>query len=57
MGTACGDIIGTVYEGHKTKQIDFPPPLFCSRSRLTDDTVVSSECKALQNTFLTKLQK
>lgn len=37
MGTICGDIIGSVYEGHMTKQIDFP--LLCSRSRYTDDTV------------------
>ena len=37
VGTICGDIIGSVYEGRKTKNIDFP--LFSSRDRFTDDTV------------------
>lgn len=36
-GTICGDIIGSVYEGHKTKRLDFP--LFGGRNRFTDDTV------------------
>lgn len=40
LGAVCGDIIGSYYESHSTKyHYDFP--LFCSESRLTDDTVCS----------------
>lgn len=39
MGAICGDIIGSSYEGRKTKQFDFN--LFTSRSRFTDDTVMT----------------
>lgn len=39
MGTICGDIIGSWYESHKTKNYDFN--LFTEKSRFTDDTVCS----------------
>lgn len=39
MGAICGDIIGSWYESHKTKNYDFN--LFTEKSRFTDDTVCS----------------
>lgn len=39
MGAICGDIIGSAYEGHKTKRFDFN--LFTPRSRFTDDSVMT----------------
>lgn len=39
MGAICGDIIGSCYEAHKTKNYDFN--LFSEKSRFTDDTVCS----------------
>ena len=37
IGTVCGDIIGSAYEFHKTKDMNFK--LFTPRSKFTDDTV------------------
>ena len=39
LGAIAGDIIGSVFERHGTKRSDFP--LFSSRSRFTDDTVLT----------------
>lgn len=39
MGAICGDIIGSCYEAHKTKNYDFN--LLSEKSRFTDDTVCS----------------
>ena len=39
IGSVCGDIIGSAYEFHKTKNIDFE--LFTPRSTFTDDTVMT----------------
>ena len=39
MGAICGDIIGSAYEGRKTKRFDFQ--LFTHKSRFTDDTVMT----------------
>ena len=36
IGAVCGDIIGSAYEFHKTKDMNFK--LFNSRSKFTDDT-------------------
>ena len=36
IGTVCGDIIGSAYEFHKTKDMNFK--LFTPRSKFTDDT-------------------
>ena len=38
-GAVCGDIIGSFYERHRTKDFNFP--LFMESSRFTDDTVCS----------------
>jgi ADP-ribosylglycohydrolase len=39
IGAIAGDIIGSVYEAHPIKTVDFP--LFSSKSRYTDDTVLT----------------
>lgn len=39
MGAICGDIIGSAYEGPKTKRFNFN--LFTPKSRFTDDTVMT----------------
>jgi len=39
IGAIAGDIIGSVYEGHRVKTTEFP--LFTSRSTFTDDTVLT----------------
>jgi ADP-ribosylglycohydrolase len=39
LGTIAGDIIGSVFEHHPQKSVEFP--LFTSRSRFTDDTVLT----------------
>jgi ADP-ribosylglycohydrolase len=39
LGTIAGDIIGSVFEHHPHKSVEFP--LFTSRSRFTDDTVLT----------------
>lgn len=39
MGAICGDIIGSCYEAHSTKDYNFT--LFADKSRFTDDTVCS----------------
>ena len=39
IGTVCGDIIGSAYEFHKTKDMNFK--LFTQRSTFTDDTVMT----------------
>lgn len=39
LGAIAGDVIGSVYEHHSQKSIDFP--LFSQRSRLTDDSVLT----------------
>ena len=39
IGAVCGDIIGSAYEFHKTKDWDFK--LFTPRSTFTDDTVMT----------------
>ena len=39
IGTVCGDIIGSAYEFHKTKDYWFK--LFTSQSKFTDDTVMT----------------
>ena len=39
IGAIAGDIIGSIYEFHPTKSIDFP--LFKEYSRFTDDTVMT----------------
>lgn len=39
IGAVCGDIIGSAYEFHKTKDIDFE--LFTPQSKFTDDTVMT----------------
>lgn len=39
VGAICGDIIGSAYEGHRTKRYNFQ--LFSNYSRFTDDTVCS----------------
>jgi ADP-ribosylglycohydrolase len=39
LGAIAGDVIGSVYEGDGIKHTDFP--LFSSRSRFTDDTVLT----------------
>lgn len=38
-GAIAGDMIGSFYEWHSTKETDFP--LFCPYSRFTDDTVMT----------------
>ena len=39
IGAVCGDIIGSAYEFHKTKDWNFK--LFSPRSTFTDDTVMT----------------
>jgi ADP-ribosylglycohydrolase len=39
LGAIAGDIIGSVYERHPIKTVDFP--LFSERSRFTDDSVLT----------------
>ena len=39
IGAVCGDIIGSAYEFHKTKDMNFR--LFTPRSKFTDDTVMT----------------
>ena len=39
IGTICGDIIGSAYEFHKTKDMGFK--LFTPKSKFTDDTVMT----------------
>lgn len=39
IGTVCGDIIGSAYEFHKTKDMGFK--LFTPKSKFTDDTVMT----------------
>lgn len=39
LGAIAGDIIGSVYEGHNIKSVDFP--LFGPWNRFTDDTVLT----------------
>ena len=39
LGAIAGDVIGSIYERHPTKRIDFP--LFHRLSRVTDDTVLT----------------
>ena len=44
IGTVCGDIIGSAYEFHKTKDMNFK--LFTPRSKFTDDTVSQTHARA-----------
>ena len=39
IGAVCGDIIGSAYEFHKTKDMNFK--LFTPRSKFTDDTLTT----------------
>lgn len=39
IGAICGDVIGSVYEGHNVKSKQFP--LFSRKTRFTDDTVLT----------------
>jgi ADP-ribosylglycohydrolase len=39
IGAIAGDIIGSVYEGHNFKRMDFP--LFDPQCHFTDDTVLT----------------
>lgn len=39
IGAVCGDIIGSAYEFHKTKDTDFK--LFTPQSTFTDDTIMT----------------
>jgi ADP-ribosyl-[dinitrogen reductase] hydrolase len=39
LGAIIGDVIGSAYEFHPTKELDFP--LFTARSTFTDDTVLT----------------
>jgi ADP-ribosylglycohydrolase len=39
LGAICGDVIGSVYEGHNVKSKQFP--LFSKKTRFTDDTVLT----------------
>jgi ADP-ribosylglycohydrolase len=39
IGAVAGDIIGSVYEWHNVKTVDFD--LFCHRSKFTDDSVLT----------------
>lgn len=39
IGAVCGDIVGSAYEFHKTKNMDFE--LFTPKSKFTDDTVMT----------------
>lgn len=39
LGAICGDVIGSVYEGHNVKSKQFP--LFSRKTRFTDDTVLT----------------
>jgi ADP-ribosyl-[dinitrogen reductase] hydrolase len=39
LGVICGDVIGSVYEGHNVKSKQFP--LFSKGTRFTDDTVLT----------------
>lgn len=39
IGAIAGDIIGSVYEAHNIKRVDFP--LFDPRCSYTDDTVLT----------------
>jgi len=39
IGSIAGDIIGSVYEWHNVKTVDFD--LFCDKSRFTDDSVLT----------------
>ncbi len=39
LGAIAGDVIGSVYEQHRIKRVDFP--LFQTGSRFTDDTVMT----------------
>jgi len=39
LGSIAGDIIGSVYEWHNVKTVDFD--LFCNRSKFTDDSVLT----------------
>ena len=41
IGAVCGDIIGSAYEFHKTKDMNFK--LFTPWSRFTDDTVMTCQ--------------
>jgi len=50
LGAVAGDIIGSVYEFHPIKRMDFP--LFSPRSEFTDDTVLTM---AVAETLLTGL--
>lgn len=46
FGAVYGDIIGSYYEVHATKQMDFP--LFVPQSTFTDDTVMTAAvCETL----------
>lgn len=48
LGAVAGDVIGSVYEAHPVKSIDFR--LFCDASRFTDDTVMTvAHCDWLLN--------
>lgn len=58
IGAICGDIIGSCYEFHPSKSLDFE--LFTQRSEYTDDTVCSiAVADALMNgnDFVGKLKK
>jgi len=39
IGAISGDIIGSVFEWHNVKSLDFN--LFCPKSRFTDDSVLT----------------
>lgn len=58
IGGIIGDIIGSVYEWHNVKTIDFP--LFCKRTTFTDDsvlTVATMECILNQLDYTSTYQK
>ena len=49
IGTVCGDIIGSAYEFHKTKDMNFK--LFTPRSKFTDDTVSHEELVKIMHRY------
>jgi ADP-ribosylglycohydrolase len=58
IGALAGDIIGSVYERHNIKRIDFP--LFDSRCHFTDDTVLNvavADCILYGGTYLIKFKE
>ena len=55
IGAVCGDIIGSAYEFHKTKDMNFK--LFTPRSKFTDDTVMTCAVAEWLNTLMSSWSK